>query len=100
MKLKIVCVRDRAADVFGTPFFMASHGQAIRSFADEINSQRENNTLNKHPQDFDLYALGEYDDQDGSFHTDTPRQIAIGKDLVNRPTYPGQMPLLRGNGDD
>lgn len=95
MNLKIYTVRDRAADVYGTPFFMPSHGQAIRSFADEINNPRDGNTLNRHPQDFDLYALGEYDDQTGTFTTNTPKQIAIGADLVQRAQTPEQTEMFR-----
>lgn len=82
MKLKVVCVRDRAADVYGQPNFVLSIGSAIRSFADEVNNPRENNAFNKHPEDFDLYELGEFDDETGLFQCGTPRQIAVGKDLV------------------
>lgn len=82
MKLKIVAVRDRAADVFAQPVFVGSLGAAMRSFGDEINRKVEGNALASHPEDYDLYHLGEYDDTDGSFSTHQPRQIAIGKDLV------------------
>jgi len=82
MILKIVAMRDRAADVFAAPNFVASIGGAIRSFADEVNRKAEGNVLNAHPEDFDLFELGEYDDQSASFMLlDNPRQIAIGKDL-------------------
>lgn len=79
MKYKIVCIRDRAIDAFGTPVFVAATGQALRSFTDEINNEQSN--LNKHPEDYDLYFLGEFDDSDGSFHVDKPKQIAVGKDV-------------------
>ena len=82
MILHIFTVRDRAANVFGTPYFAVSKGSAIRGFGDEINRKGENNMLNLHPEDFDLFYLGEYDDARGVFNTDTPTQIAVGKDLV------------------
>lgn len=82
MKLKIVAVRDRAADVYGQPNFVTNLGTAIRSFGDEVNRKAENNAFNAHPEDFDLYELGEYDDELGEFTTIRPRQIAVGKDLV------------------
>jgi len=81
MRYKILCIRDRAIDAFGQPFFSASTGGAIRSFADEINRTDPNNQLNRHPEDFDLYSLGEFDDSTGRFDTSDPSQIAIGKDL-------------------
>lgn len=82
MRYKILSVRDRAIDAFGQPFFSASVGGAIRSFSDEVNRQAENNPLAKHPDDFDLYLLGEFDDATGEFSQERPSQVAIGKDLV------------------
>lgn len=79
MRYKVVCIRDRAVDAFGVPVFVAAVGQAIRSFTDEINN--ENSAFNKHPEDYDLYFVGEFDDSDGSFTLDKPKQIAVGKDL-------------------
>lgn len=80
MRYKVVCIRDRAADVFSTPVFVANTGIAVRSFADEINRVGENNQMNKHPEDFDLYGLGEWDDETGEFEGTRPTQLAVGKD--------------------
>lgn len=82
MKYVIFAVRDRAADVFGTPMFGVSKGTIIRGFGDEINRKDPNNQLNKHPEDFDLYELGSYNDETGLFDCGSPRQVAVGKDLV------------------
>lgn len=82
MNLFVVSVRDRAADVFGQPMFVVSIGGAVRSFADEVNRVDPQNVLNRHPEDFDLYVLGSFDDNTGAFTTESPRQIAIGKDQV------------------
>lgn len=83
MKLTIVAVHDRAADAFGRPIFVNSIGLAIRSFQDEINTPRENNEMNRHPDDFDLFHLADFDDSTGIFTNvpDGPKQIAIGKQL-------------------
>lgn len=80
MRYKIVCVRDRAADVFGQPIFVASLGVALRSFSDEVNNKESN--INKHPDDYDLYELGEFDDNEGLFYANHPRQIAVGKEQL------------------
>lgn len=82
MKYIVCCVRDRAIDQFGNPFVVVSTGQAVRTFSDEINKRSEGNQLNAHPEDFDLFTLGEYDTDTGMFDTDVPRQLAVGKDLV------------------
>lgn len=86
MRYKIVCVRDRAIDTFGQPVFVANLGGAIRSFGDEVkrpSTEERPNQMNKHPEDFDLFYVGEFDDQTGVFDgLVRPEQIAIGKDYV------------------
>lgn len=85
MKYIVIAVRDRAADVYGVPMFVASRGGAIRSFADEINRPADGNVYAKHPEDFDLFEVGTFDDNSCSFDLlDRPLQIAVGKDLVVR----------------
>lgn len=83
MKYKIVCVRDRVADVFGVPNFVLSTAAAVRSFGDEVN-KKDGSPLGAHPDDFDLYSLGEYDDANAQFTAEEggPRQLALGRDLV------------------
>lgn len=80
----ILAVRDRALDAFMQPFFVQSIGVGIRSFSDEVN--RAESPMFAHPDDYDLYSLGTYEDADGSLvqPSGPPRQIAIGKD-VKRP---------------
>lgn len=82
MRYKMVVIRDRAADVYNQPAFVPSLGIAHRSFADEVNLVDPNNQLNKHPEDFDLYYIGEWDDNTGEFDAVRPQQIAVGKDVV------------------
>jgi len=81
MKRIVMAVRDRATDSFGSPFYVVARGQAIRSFSDEVNRAAPDNGLYAHPEDYDLYELGEFDDDTGLFATGSPKQIAIGKDL-------------------
>lgn len=82
MKMCIVAVRDRAADLYGAPTFVQSLGIAIRSFGDLINGESKGDgSFSAHPEDYDLFSLGTYDDQTGSFECHVPKQIAIGKEL-------------------
>jgi len=67
MKLVLCSVKDRAADAYGRPMFVPSVGVAIRSFSDEVNRKDQENQLFNHPDDFDLYELGEFDDNTGLF---------------------------------
>jgi len=81
MKHVVVAVRDRAADTFGRPFFVAAVGAAIRSFSDEVNRADKDNQLFNHPEDFDLYEIGTFDDDSGDLVAVKPRMVAVGKDL-------------------
>lgn len=79
MQLHIIAVRDIKADVFGQPQFVASIGGAIRSFGDECQRKAEGNVMAAHPEDFELYQLGTYNDARASFELfDNPKQIAVG----------------------
>jgi len=82
MILQLVCVHDRAADAFTRPVFVPAIGQAIRSFQDEINRNAPENEMFRHPEDFDLYHVGSFDDNTGILQRlDEPKQLAIGKHL-------------------
>lgn len=81
MKVTIVAVRDIVADVFHAPVFAQNEGSAKRSFTDQC---RNKDTLyGQHPEDYELYHLGYYDDQNASFElNEEPRQICIGKSAL------------------
>lgn len=82
MKLTLCTVKDRAADAYGRPMFVPSTGIAIRSFSDEINRQAEDNQMYNHSDDFDLYELGEFDDNTGLFALhDQPKLLTLGKQV-------------------
>ena len=79
----IVSVKDRAADVFNRPFFVPHRNVAIRDFTDEVNRVAADNQLNKHSDDFDLYLLGHFDDNAGSFTMEEqPLVLVRGKDVL------------------
>lgn len=83
MKMQVCTVFDTAAGVFGRPIFTASVGQAIRSFQDEVSREAPDNVLNKHPEDFQLYHLGAWDDQSGAFEPlVAPERLTTGKEMV------------------
>ena len=82
MKLVLCSVKDRAADAYGRPMFVPSTGVAIRSFSDEINRQADDNQLYNHPDDFDLYEFGEFDDNNGQFVIyEQPKLLSLGKQV-------------------
>ena len=86
MMLQVVAVKDRAADAFMRPFFVPTIGMAVRSFQDEVNRQSADNAMFAHPEDYDLYSLGQFDEEAGTFVMDGrgPRMVAVGKDVAKK----------------
>lgn len=77
MRQIVVSVFDQAANVFARPFCVPSLGLALRSFSDEAVRQAPDNPMWAHPQDFALFHLGEFDDEQGRFQLlDAPVRIA------------------------
>ena len=63
MIIKIFSINDVKAASFGQPFFAMNKGIAVRMFSDLVNDK--NSMVSKHPDDFKLYMLGEFDDNSG-----------------------------------
>ena len=74
MILKVFSIRDAKAEVFNSPFFQKSYGEAERNFRQLVTDEKS--MVSKYPEDFDLYYLGDYDDNTGVIEPlDTPKHI-------------------------
>jgi hypothetical protein len=83
MRLSIYSIYDKTAQAYIQPFYMHNNGLAIRAFQDNVNDNSGNNNINKHPNQFDLYKLGTYDDKTGVIESHSPEVIAHGPELLN-----------------
>lgn len=63
MKQNIFSIYDVKAQVYNTPFFYPHTGQAVRSLTDLVHDEKS--TINRHPQDYTLYKLGEIESESG-----------------------------------
>lgn len=80
MKHQIIAVFDRGIQAYMRPFTTPHRNAALRSFTDEAN--REDSEICKHPEDYDLYQVGEFDENTGQITgLDRPELIARGQDL-------------------
>lgn len=81
MKLLVFSVFDDKAQVYGNPVFVNSRGVAIRSFADAVEDK--NTSFAKHPSDFKLYLLGEFDNVSGKMDSlNTPEFVSHAVEFV------------------
>lgn len=63
MRKFIISVWDSKIGAYLNPFFVASTGEAIRSFTDLVNDGKSQIAL--HPSDYSLYVHGTFDDDTG-----------------------------------
>lgn len=83
MKHLLVSVFDSKVGAFSQPFFVRTKGEAIRSFTDAV---KDSGTMfAKHPADYRLYVIGEFDDNDGRLIGSGNPEPLIGADEVEKP---------------
>lgn len=82
MQLKIYSLRDSKSEIFNAPFYKQTHGEAERDFRSLVNDDKS--MVHKYPEDFDLYYLGDYDDNTGKVKPlDTPQHMVKAVQLLN-----------------
>lgn len=82
MKLYVYAIHDIKAICFSNPFFVAHDGIALRMFGDVVADK--NTSIAKHPGDYKLYKLAEYDDVSGRFVSlDVPSFMANASDFIS-----------------
>lgn len=60
---KAFAVYDKKAQAYIYPHYFPQIGQAIREFEDQVNNPQM--AFNKHPEDFCLFHIGEFDNASG-----------------------------------
>lgn len=93
MKLIVCAAFDLAVQTYGQPIFVPHRGAARRSFDDEVNRPAQDNPLYQHPDDYELYQLGFFDNESGVFET-ANELIVRGKDVAKRQD-PNQADLFK-----
>ena len=72
--VNVFSVRDQKANGFLQPFYLPNESVAYRAMYDCLSDPEHQFT--KHPEDYSLYHLGEFDFETGKFTThDTPEHI-------------------------
>jgi len=77
---KIYAVFDSKGEAYTPPFFDHAEGRALRTFADCCNDQTHQ--FGKHPEDYTLFHLGQYDDNTATITQDKITSVANGLTLL------------------
>lgn len=70
MKLQVMAAYDNKARVFLNPFYVSQVAVGVRAFAEAANTP--GHQICSHPQDFTLFHLGSYNDDNAVFEFITP----------------------------
>lgn len=70
MKLNVIAVFDKKTALYDQPFTIRHNGDAIRQW--DIVRTNQETRYGKNPEDFDLFQIGTYDDETGTFENLTP----------------------------
>lgn len=79
MLLHIYSMYDSAAKAYTVPFYAQSDGVAWRLFADKVNDPET--VVGKHPEQFTLYLIGHWDDENGSITSDEAVSLCNGRQV-------------------
>lgn len=81
----IYSVYDNKAELYGTPFFMKTNGEAVRAFKSLVNDK--STMPGQHPEDFQLLHLGKFDDVEGTLCPNDKGNavnLGFGTDYLNK----------------
>ena len=87
MKVRLYSIYDQCAKAYNQPLFMLSDEVAQRSFTDAVNDPETN--FFKHPSDYTMFYLGEFDDSSGTFEL-ASQPIKIVGALEVKQSFTGQ----------
>lgn len=87
---KLFCTYDRAAESFSPPFAAPHVGVASRGFIDAVHNPRKDSDISNHPDDFDLFEIGEFDSQTGlvTGYSVLDKPVLSGKQVAIQPPLP------------
>lgn len=82
MNLLVFSIFDSKMARYSTPFFDEREASAIRNFSDWVNDgSNPGNMLFKHPEDFSLFFVGEFDRDSGELVPFTPKNLVTASAL-------------------
>lgn len=89
---KVFAIRDVKADGYSALHVAPSVGVSVRNFSDVVNNRES--SMNRYPEDFQLYELGEWDQTSGLIvcHS-VPKYIMSATECKTRTP---EMPILAG----
>lgn len=81
MIVSVFSVLDTKAGAFGVPWFALNDNVAIRQFSDNAGDARQDNPWYRHPEDYTLYCVGQFNDATAELISAPPRALVTASAL-------------------
>ena len=79
--MKLISVKDTKADAYLNPVVVRTTAEGLRMFEAQTNDK--STMSHKHPSDFILCELADWDEISGTISTyDSPKILAVGTDFI------------------
>ncbi|AXL14593.1 nonstructural protein [Microviridae sp.] len=75
MKINAYTIFDKKSGLYNKPFYLVNHQVALRSVSQLVTD--ENSECAKNPEDYSLWFIGEYDDENATFASQEKECIAL-----------------------
>lgn len=86
MKHGVYATRDTCVGSFLLPMYFQNDAGAVRALGDVVNKPSQDNMYYQHPEHFQLYELGCFDDETGILEPlSAPRFVVDCQSLVRQP---------------
>lgn len=72
MIVKCYAIYDAKISQYRLAIFDIEDGGGMRQFSDAVNDSTPNNPWNKHPEDYSLWFVGEFDTNNGKLKDSVP----------------------------
>lgn len=82
---KLYSIYDEKAKAFAPPYAMFHDGEALRAFGDLV--QDPQSKINKHPSDYKLFRVGEFNNANGAIAPEPeemPHLLGAAMDFVKQ----------------
>ncbi len=83
MIIKMFSIFDAKTNVFSRPFYSLTTGEATRTFTDAVSDN--NSMMNRHPEDYFLYEIGQYDDSNSELVSIPPQALGSASEYTQEP---------------
>ena len=85
MKHGVFCIRDTCVQAFHLPMVFQNRAGAVRALGDAVNRPGQDNAYFQHPEHYQLYEIGTFDDETGVVESCPPEFVVDCQSLVRQP---------------